>query len=225
MLKYSYQKNFKKKMILSYDLSKIEDLEFFFHHKEYTKITSSDFIDIIKKTQDDLRKYFLDSDVKNVFEHFTSTRLFLLGALINSKLYDAILETGTQNGISASFMCEFKKVFRSKIEVFSVDVVNMHKRVENGCQYIILHWPVRYSFKRFAEGKDWSKSIFIHDSDHSKENMQFEFKYAWSKMKVAGILADDIETNSAFDEFCYKFNLRPLYFKLDDGPVVGLVLR
>jgi hypothetical protein len=224
-LKYSYQKIFKKKIIHSFDLSKIEDLEIYLYKKEYTKIATSDLINLTKKIQDDLRKYFFNSGVKDVFKNFASTRLFLLGALINSKLYDAIIETGTQNGISASFMCEFKKFFKSNIEVFSVDVVNMHKRVENGCEYVILNSPVRYNFKSFAESKDWSKSIFFHDSDHSKENMQFEFKYAWSKMKVAGILADDIETNSAFDEFCYKFSLHPLYFKLDDGPVVGLVLR
>ena len=60
-LKYSYQKIFKKKIIHSFDLSKIEDLEIYLYKKEYTKIATSDLINLTKKIQDDLRKYFFNN--------------------------------------------------------------------------------------------------------------------------------------------------------------------
>jgi len=45
--------------------------------------------------------------------------------------------------------------------------------------------------------------IFIHDSDHSYENMMWEFKAAWPHLKNQGLLiADDIGTHTAFPDFC-----------------------
>jgi len=45
--------------------------------------------------------------------------------------------------------------------------------------------------------------IFIHDSDHSYENMFWEFKTAWPYIKKQGLLiADDISNHTAFQDFC-----------------------
>ena len=44
--------------------------------------------------------------------------------------------------------------------------------------------------------------LFFHDSEHSYENMLFEFKTAWPFIPKQGlILADDIDRNDAFDDF------------------------
>jgi hypothetical protein len=44
--------------------------------------------------------------------------------------------------------------------------------------------------------------IFIHDSRHTYEHMTFEFQQAYASMRVGGfLLSDDVDFNSAFDDF------------------------
>jgi predicted O-methyltransferase YrrM len=45
--------------------------------------------------------------------------------------------------------------------------------------------------------------IFIHDSDHSYENMMYKFRTSWGHLRKGGLLiADNVECNSAFTDFC-----------------------
>jgi hypothetical protein len=67
--------------------------------------------------------------------------------------------------------------------------------------------------------------MFFHDSDHSFENMRYEFECVWKFTNVQCLISDDVEFNSAFVVFCEKHHLTPLFFKLDFGPLVGFVLR
>jgi len=47
--------------------------------------------------------------------------------------------------------------------------------------------------------------IFLHDSDHSYENMTWEFETAWPKVKAGGLLlSDDVLANTSFFDFCLK---------------------
>jgi len=47
--------------------------------------------------------------------------------------------------------------------------------------------------------------VFIHDSEHSYENMTFEYEAAWPHIKVGGyLLSDDVKWNSAFRDFTKK---------------------
>jgi hypothetical protein len=53
--------------------------------------------------------------------------------------------------------------------------------------------------------------IFYHDSEHSYENMKFEYSAAWPKIPAGGLLlSDDVTWNNAFKEFLFekthKFN-------------------
>ncbi|MFZ1077010.1 MAG: class I SAM-dependent methyltransferase [Nitrosotalea sp.] len=44
--------------------------------------------------------------------------------------------------------------------------------------------------------------VFFHDSEHSFDNMMFEFNTAWPHITNGGIiLADDVNRNTAFDDF------------------------
>ncbi len=48
-----------------------------------------------------------------------------------------------------------------------------------------------------------SIDIFFHDSEHTLENMLFEYNQAWPRIRKGGILlSDDIGFNTAFDSFC-----------------------
>jgi predicted O-methyltransferase YrrM len=47
--------------------------------------------------------------------------------------------------------------------------------------------------------------IFLHDSDHSYENMMEEFETAWSHLKRGGLLlSHNIDYSDAFPDFCRK---------------------
>jgi hypothetical protein len=49
--------------------------------------------------------------------------------------------------------------------------------------------------------------VFIHDSLHTYENMRFEFETVWPFLSKGGVvLSDDIDRNSAFDEFSRSVN-------------------
>ena len=54
--------------------------------------------------------------------------------------------------------------------------------------------------------------IFYHDSEHTYENMMFEFKSVWPKIKKDGFLiSDDYKWNQAFDDFLEIANNREVY--------------
>ena len=57
--------------------------------------------------------------------------------------------------------------------------------------------------------------IFVHDSEHSYENMLFEYVVAWEHMKEQGLLmSHDINDNNAFREFAKSRNkkYKEIYF-------------
>lgn len=51
--------------------------------------------------------------------------------------------------------------------------------------------------------------IFLHDSDHSYENMTWEFETVWPRLNPQGLLlSDDVLDNRSFFDFVNKKNLR-----------------
>ena len=61
--------------------------------------------------------------------------------------------------------------------------------------------------------------FFYHDSDHSYQNMMFEYEWAYSRLPNHGILAsDDIKWNNAWRDFHFKRgNMFPLFGYLEYG--------
>jgi predicted O-methyltransferase YrrM len=52
--------------------------------------------------------------------------------------------------------------------------------------------------------------LFLHDSDHSYENMSFEFEQAYPKLAPGGVLmSDDVHLHTAWRDFCVKHALAP----------------
>lgn len=53
--------------------------------------------------------------------------------------------------------------------------------------------------------------IFIHDSDHTYQNMWFELTTAWPYVKDGGIVVcDNIDANSSFYDFCRTVDRTPI---------------
>jgi hypothetical protein len=55
--------------------------------------------------------------------------------------------------------------------------------------------------------------IFIHDSDHTYATMSTEYELAWEHLARGGLLvSDNIDCNTAFDDFCRSVAREPLRF-------------
>ena len=53
--------------------------------------------------------------------------------------------------------------------------------------------------------------IFLHDSEHTYENMTFEFQTSFPYIKDGGMLiSHDIHFNKAFDDFCKRVKRKPV---------------
>jgi predicted O-methyltransferase YrrM len=54
--------------------------------------------------------------------------------------------------------------------------------------------------------------MFLHDSEHTYENMRFEYEIAWEHLRNQGLLlSDNINMNSAFKDFAKKANREYVY--------------
>ena len=51
--------------------------------------------------------------------------------------------------------------------------------------------------------------IFLHDSEHSYQNMLWEYRAAWAYLKCKGILlSHNVDMNDAFSHFCKSVNVK-----------------
>ncbi|MHA1564885.1 MAG: class I SAM-dependent methyltransferase [Alphaproteobacteria bacterium] len=58
--------------------------------------------------------------------------------------------------------------------------------------------------------------LFIHDSEHTAQTMMFEFETAWPALRDGAILlADNIDTNTAFFDFARQVSRQPHILPVD----------
>lgn len=159
------------------------------------------------------------------------TRLYCLAYIICFSKPKMIIETGTQHGISSYFIDQTIKSwdFQAKPRLFSFDVGNSAQTQDlTHTSLIVLRKPARTDFKNLTQhlaDLNKSKILFFHDSDHSFENMSFEFEWAWNKLRVDSLIADDISNNLAFINIFLRSGVNTYFCQFDNGPVVGLALR
>ncbi len=189
------------------------------------KIDTSGMLRDLELSFKEIRLKLNNPNIKNVFEEPSFTRVLVLGFLIQSDKFSQIIESGTQNGVSTILISNLIKKFKANLEIHSIDVVNHPKISDSGIKYYVLNQPVRKNFRELTNKINLPGTIFFHDSDHTKENMKFEFDWAWNHLQVSALVSDDIESNSSFADFCRVNSLSPLIYKFDNGPCVGLVLR
>ncbi len=66
-----------------------------------------------------------------------------------------------------------------------------------------------------------SMDIFIHDSEHSYENMRWEYLTAWPYLKRGGILlSHDVDWNNAFFDFCKSVEGKSLTYRSNFAGIV-----
>jgi len=157
----------------------------------------------------------------------TRTRLYVIALILSLKDPKVLIETGTQHGLSGIVAAKIIELMHLRTTFYSIDVTDRNNLLPGleKKNLIILNKPVRTNFKLMTKKISKDNLIFFHDSDHSYENMRFEFHWAWDKLRCDILVSDDVESNSAFYEFCKKFQLEPMYISHDTGPTVGIVFR
>jgi predicted O-methyltransferase YrrM len=130
--------------------------------------------------------------------------LYVVTRIIKPSIF---VETGVGAGKSSAFILRAMEK-NEKGVLYSVDLPDEH--TQSG-------WIVPHKLKsrwdlRLGSSEELLRSllleigpidVFFHDSDHSYENMMFEFRSAWPFLKRNGLfLAHDVGRNDALFDFC-----------------------
>ena len=162
----------------------------------------------------------------------------LLYALVATTKPRVIVETGVLHGLTSLFMLQAIKDNGFEGELISIDLPStfeggpankdgyldtlppgkcpgwlIPERLEKnwilkiGASVDVL--PLLFNAQREIE-------LFVHDSEHTYETMSFEFHSAWEVLLTGGFLvADNIEANTSFFDFCRKVDRVPYVLPVD----------
>ena len=149
-------------------------------------------------------------------------------ALVRALKPSIAVETGVASGVSTTLILQALSL-NAKGELYSIDVPNLHplSRLPDGKKP---GWLVPTGLRKkwhFILGLSRDKlepllqelgsiDLFLHDSEHSYENMMFEFESAWLFLRNGGILiTDDRTANDAFKDFVRT--KKPTYWAIFGG--------
>jgi hypothetical protein len=203
-----------------------------------------DFEDYVWKRYNNFEKKLI-KDKKSTGAGGTSREMgIILYTVIRLLKPEIVLETGVASGISSAYIL-FALSENKKGKLFSIDLpyevdkkypLNYIKK--EGETFIPKEkkpgWLIPEELKKewhLELGKSSEKlslllnklksvDIFIHDSEHSYENMIWEYKTVWPFLKEEGILfSHDVNWNSAFDEFCKEIKRQGIKYREEFGGI------
>jgi len=150
----------------------------------------------------------------------------LLYLCVRSLKPSLVFETGTGAGFSTTYILQALKE-NDYGKLYSIDFF----KEEEECGWIIpTDLKNRWMLIKGSSGQVMHPllselgqiDVFVHDSDHSYENMINEFRTAWPYLRKGGIfLAHDVGRNDALFDFCDEVNLpwwRARTYKVLAGP-------
>jgi len=135
-----------------------------------------------------------------------------------------VVETGVASGVSSTFILQALED-NHKGELFSIDLPDPNVKTETG-------WIIPEQLRsrwHLTVGKTQDKLVpiledlkiidmFLHDSEHSYENMIWEYRNSWLYLSPGGLLlSDDINSNNAFSDFSKEVKRIPVRFNLLGG--------
>jgi predicted O-methyltransferase YrrM len=147
-----------------------------------------------------------------------------IGPMLGAILYiicrkqkpDSVIETGVASGVSSShILCALEA--NQHGELYSIDLPTWQKTTSGWMipDYLRHRWHLTQG--RSSENlepllkKTKEIDIFLHDSDHSYENMRGEFEIAWTYLKTGGLLlSHNIDYSDAFPNFSRDRKVRGL---------------
>ena len=142
----------------------------------------------------------------------------VLYALVRITKPEIAVETGVAAGVSSSIILNAMKMngrgrlYSIDADLRSFDGVTLPLGKPVGFlipKDLREHWQLVIGFsKEVLEAllkKLETIDLFFHDSEHSYENMMFEYSTAWKYLKKGGLLvSDNIDWNNAFDDFATR---------------------
>lgn len=155
-----------------------------------------------------------------------------LYVIVRATKPEKVIETGVASGLSSSYILQAMETNRTG-RLYSIDLPNadsealLGKVLTNLPEGTEPGWVVPSNLRKrwdLRMGKTFEKlpplleelgtiDLFLHDSEHSYENMMFEFSIAWPKIRVGGLMiSDDVNLPSArgaFKEFAEASGRRP----------------
>ena len=145
-----------------------------------------------------------------------------LYAVVRALKPGVVVETGVASGISSAHILRALAA-NGKGTLYSIDLPNVQEgsAVPEGRtsgwmvpEALRGRWTLRIGDSRrllpdLLRALD-HVDVFLHDSDHSYENMWFEFEQAFPRLADRGLLmSDDVHLHTAWDDFCAQHDLRP----------------
>ena len=142
-----------------------------------------------------------------------STLATVIYALCRYKKPDIVVETGVASGISSAYILAALEQ-NKKGRLYSIDMPGWQDAPSGWLIPDDLKKRWHLTLGRSSETleplleKLSEIDIFLHDSDHSYRNMTWEFQTAWERLRPGGLLlSHNIDTNSAFEDFCRDVRL------------------
>ena len=166
------------------------------------------------------RHVALENEFKGVDKSEYAEYHSALYAIVRVTKPNIVVETGVFEGAgSCAILLALER--NDKGHLYSIDLPSPRIPPDKKAGWRIQH----HLRKRWllVEGKSSEKlpqlldtfrhiGIFLHDSEHSYENMLFEYKTAWEHIRDGGLLlSHDITRNKAFRNFAIEHNKRYLY--------------
>jgi predicted O-methyltransferase YrrM len=178
------------------------------------------FIMTLTDTQKELVvKYNNEIDVKNLdFDEYRRA-LYIMTRILEPEI---VIETGVFHGYSSfsilSALKENNKGYLHSIDLPSPKLPPGKKPGWVVPENLRSRWDLRFGKSSellpglLEEVKE--VDIFLHDSEHSYENMSWEYKTAWDSIRKGGLLlSHDVSQNPAFREFA-KYVSEKYYYML-----------
>jgi predicted O-methyltransferase YrrM len=124
-----------------------------------------------------------------------------------------VIETGVSSGVSSAYILAALEANKYG-DLYSIDIASRPQQVGWVIpEYLRQRWHLvsgKSSDKLPTLFKDIrTVDIFFHDSDHSYENMMWEFENAWKHLRSGGLLlSHNIDFNNSFSDFCWRVDLK-----------------
>lgn len=118
-----------------------------------------------------------------------------------------IMETGVCAGSSTVTILECLKQLNNGI-LYSIDDLSLIKKFTGVyvTEDLLKYWKfIQSKSKDYLSllDKNFVVDIFLHDSEHTYDNMKLEYLWGFEHVKRNGwIISHDIDNNSAWEDFC-----------------------
>jgi predicted O-methyltransferase YrrM len=150
----------------------------------------------------------------------------LLYVIVRKLCPDKVVETGVSAGVSSAYILQAlednQNGYLYSIDLPNTAIIEAQKVERSGFvipEYLHNRWTLwlgsSQELLRTLLKEVGHIDMFLHDSEHSYNNMQWEYETAWMSMNDGGlIMSHDINDNSAFHDFskCVKRKYFEIFF-------------